>query len=215
MVVKASSFQKNKSDVKGLEVMTISSTALLAFRTVSISPTHQRVCRLLVATVFIATLLAGAAASATDRIIINGNGCGVTEEDAVGVILSSDLYLRIDFPDAHWRFGLRNLGLKGLNLVDVSLQAAQFTSPQYLLKRAGLTEMFVPYDDRSNTFYDMSFGYDRMDQMDQADLAAQNSALVYFRRGTGGHFVRDTVPRIGVECRDAGVAWLCKNGGNR
>lgn len=163
----------------------------------------------------VAMLFAVIPATATDRLIINGDGCQVTEEDAVGITLGSDLYLRVDYPDAHWRFGLRNLGLKGLNLVDVSLQAAQFSSPQYLIKRAGLTEMFVPYDDRSNTFYDMSFGYDRMDQMDQADLPAQNGALVYFRRGVGGRYVRDNVPKIAVECRETGVAWLCKNGGNR
>lgn len=195
--------------------MTISSTALLAFRPGSRRLTLRHTRTLLGAAVFLTVLLITVAASATDRIIINGNGCQVTEEDAVGVILNSDLYLRVDFPDAHWRFGARNLGLKGLNLVDVSLQAAQFTSPQYLLKRAGLTEMFVPYDDRSNTFYDMSFGYDRMDQMDQADLPPQDGALVYFRRGTGGHFVRDSVPKVAVECRETGVAWLCKNGANR
>src|SRR5208283_2124906 len=53
-------------------------------------------------------------AQATDSIIINGNGCQVTEEDTTGIFLHSDLYLRIDFPDSHWRFGLRNDGLKGL-----------------------------------------------------------------------------------------------------
>lgn len=60
--------------------------------------------------------LALPAAHATDHVIINGDGCQVTEEDAIGIYLHSDLYLRIDFADSHWRFGLRNQGLKGLSL---------------------------------------------------------------------------------------------------
>ena len=83
-------------------------------------------------------------AQATDTIIINGNGCQVTEEDTSGLFLHSDLYLRIDFPDSHWRFGLRNQGLKGLSLVDVAIQAAQFTSKQYIIKHAGMTESSFP-----------------------------------------------------------------------
>ncbi len=75
--------------------------------------------------------------------------------------------------------------MKGLNLSDVTMQAAQFTSKQYIIKRAGLAEMFVPYDDRSHTYYDMSFGNDRMDQIDAADLPSQNAALVYLRNQTG------------------------------
>src|ERR1017187_4950458 len=59
------------------------------------------------------------AAQATDVVIINGAGCQVTEEDAIGIFLHNDLYLRIDFPDSHWRFGLVNQGMKGLALVDV------------------------------------------------------------------------------------------------
>jgi hypothetical protein len=62
----------------------------------------------------------------------------------------------------------------------------------------------------------MSFGDNRLDQMDPQDLPAQNSALVYFRTRSGGPlYVRDSVPKIGVECRDEGVAWLCKEGASR
>ena len=151
---------------------------------------------------------------ATDRLIINGNGCQVTEEDAVGIFLQSDLYLRIDFPNSHWRFGLRNQGLKGLSLVDVSLQAAQFSSPQYLIKHAGMADIFVPYDDGTYAPYDMT-GSNNMDQIDAADLAPQLSALVYFRKQSGSGYVRDPYPKVGVECRDMGIAWLCKMGANR
>ena len=162
-------------------------------------------------------LLAIVPAHAADTTIINGTGCQVIEEDAVGPLLHHDLYLRINFPNTNWRFGLRNMGLKGTQVLDVSLQGAQWTAPQYLIKRAGMSEMFVPYDDRSETYYDMSFGYDRMDQMDAADLASANSALVFFRNQYNGTllYVRDTVPKLGVECRDEGIAWLCKESGNR
>ncbi len=160
-------------------------------------------------------LLAITPAAATDRVIINGNGCQVTEEDAVGIFLTHDLYLRIDYPNTHWRFGLRNMGMKGTQALDVSIQGAQYTSPQYIIKRAGLAEMFVPYDDRSHTYYDMSFGDDRLDQMDPQDLPSQNGALVYFRSQSGSPFyVRDPVPKIAVECRDEGVGYLCKEPGS-
>jgi len=162
----------------------------------------------------IAILLASVPAQATDRIIINGNGCQVTEEDAVGIFLQSDLYLRIDFPDSHWRFGLRNQGIKGLRLVDVSLQAAQFSSKQYLIKDAGMADIFVPYDDGSYSPYDMT-GSNNMDQMDQADLPAQLGSLVYLRKASGSGYIHDPYPKVAVECRESGIAWLCKNGANR
>jgi len=154
------------------------------------------------------------AAQATDRIIINGTGCQVTEEDAVGIYLQSNLYLRIDFPDSQWRFGLRNDGLKGLSLVDVSLQAAQFTSRQYIIKHAGMADIFVPYDDGTYSPYDMRGSYNNMDQMDQADLPAQLGSLVYLRRASGNYYLRDPYPKVAVECRETGVAWLCKQPGN-
>lgn len=153
-------------------------------------------------------------AHATDRVIINGDGCQVTEEDAVGIQLQNNLYLRIDFPDSSWRFGLRNDGMKGLALVDVGVQAAQFTTKQYIIKRASLADMFVPYDDRSHTYYDMSFGDDRMDQIVAADLPTHDAALVYLRKQMGTHYIRDTVPKVAVECRESGLAWLCKESGN-
>src|SRR5208337_468148 len=92
----------------------------------------------------LAILFAITSAWATDVVLINGNGCTVTEEAAVGLLLPQDLYLRIDFPNTHWRFGLRNLGMKGTQVTNVTVQGAQYTSPQYIIKRAGLAEMFVP-----------------------------------------------------------------------
>lgn len=156
------------------------------------------------------------AGTTNDRLIINVPGCQVTEEDAVSIgnNFSQDLYLRVDYPNSHWRFGLRNMGLKGMQMVDVAIQAAQFPAKQYIIKRAGLAEMFVPYDDRSNTFYDMSFGNNRMDQIDQADLPPTGGALTYFRTQQGNVWVRDSVPKIAVECREVGLGWLCKDNGN-
>ncbi len=153
-------------------------------------------------------------AHATDRIIINGSGCQVTEEDAVGIFLQSNLYLRIDFPDSHWRFGLRNDGLKGLSMVDVSLQAGQFASKQYIIKHAGMADIFVPYDDGSYSPYDMRGSYNNMDQMDPADLPAQLGSLVYLREASGNNYIRDPYPKVAVECRESGIAWLCKQPGN-
>jgi primary-amine oxidase len=166
--------------------------------------------------VLIAVLLAIKPAMATDVIIINSPGCSVTEEDAVGLLLHHDLYLRVDYPNTHWRFGLRNMGMKGTQALNVTLQGAQYTSPQYLIRRAGMAEMFVPYDDRSHTYYDLSFGDDRMDQIDPQDIPAQNAALVYFRTAEAGAplYVRDSVPKIAVECRDEGIGYLCKEPGN-
>jgi primary-amine oxidase len=178
----------------------------------AVQPLWKRRAHLVVAGSFALMVFLGAlpAAQAADVMIINSSGCQVTEEDAIGIFLHQDLYLRVDYPDSHWRFGLVNQGMKGLTLVDVALQAAQFTSKQYIIKRAGLADMFVPYDDRTATFYDMSFGNNRMDQMDPADLPPQNGALVFLRTPSGGHYVRDSVPKVAVECREAGLGWLCK-----
>jgi Cu2+-containing amine oxidase len=153
-------------------------------------------------------------APAADHVIIDGTGCQVTEEDAVGIVLHSDLYLRIDFPDSHWRLGLRNQGLKGLSLVDVSLQAGQFTSKQYLIKHAGMADIFVPYDDGTYRVYDMRGSYDNQQQMDPADLPAQLGSLVFLRHPADANYVRDFYPKVAVECREAGIAWLCKQPGN-
>ena len=171
-------------------------------------------CMVAAHTLVLMLLLAAFPAQATDRIIINGNGCQVTEEDAVGIFLQSDLYLRIDFPDSHWRLGLRNQGIKGLRLVDVSLQAAQLGSKQYLIKDAGMADIFVPYDDGTYSPYDMT-GSNNMDQMDQADLPAGLGSLVYLRKLSGAQYIHDPYPKVAVECRESGIAWLCKNGANR
>src|SRR5271169_1290626 len=159
---------------------------------------------------FMALLCTSAPAPAQDRIIINGTGCQVTEEDAIGIFLHSNLYLDIDFPDSHWRFGLRNDGLKGLSMVDVSLQAGQFASKQYIIKHAGMADIFVPYDDGSYSPYDMRGSYNNMDQMDPADLPAQLGSLVYLRQASGNGYIRDPYPKVAVECRETGIAWLCK-----
>jgi hypothetical protein len=163
--------------------------------------------------VLLASLLNAVPSQATDRIIINGSGCQVTEEDAIGIYLQSNLYLRIDFPDTHWRLGLRNDGLKGLSLVDVALQAGQFASKQYMIKHAGMADIFVPYDDGSYYAYDMR-GDNNMDQMDAADLPAQLGSLVYLRKASGNFYIRDPYPKVAVECRETGIAWLCKQPGN-
>jgi hypothetical protein len=186
-----------------------------------ISPTIRRPrirpAGLLIATVLamVAGLSAVSHAQARDKIIINATGCQVTEENAYsnGIFYNTDLYLRIDFPNSHWRFGLRDQGLKGLSMVDVSLQAAQFTTKQYMIKHAGLADIFVPYDDGTFKAYDMSSLHEQ-DPMDPADLPSQNGALVYLRTPSGNNYLRDPFPKVAVECRDAGIAWLCKQPGN-
>ena len=125
-------------------------------------------------------------AQGRDKIIIDGNACQVTEEDAfpfLGQFFQQNLYLRVDFPDSdsHWRFGLRNDGLKGLSIVDVAIQAAQFTSKQYMIKHAGLADIFVPYDDGTFNPYDMHYSDNSMDQIESADLPTYLSSLVYLR----------------------------------
>ena len=155
-----------------------------------------------------ASILYVVPAQATDVVIINGSDCQVTEEDAIGVQLHSNLYLRVDFLNSHWRFGLRNDGLKGLSLVDVSLQAAQLPSRQYMIKHAGMAEAFIPYDNGSYSDYDMT-GNNKMDQIYAADLPAQLASLVYLREASGNYYIRDPYPKVGVECRETGIAWRC------
>jgi Cu2+-containing amine oxidase len=109
----------------------------------------------------------------------------------------------------------------------VSVQAAQFTSKQYMIKHAGLTDIFVPYDDGSSYFYDMSSGPGRNEILDSDLAGASLSTAIYLRTFVNpnlnpppnnltpcspfnGCYVRDDVKRVAVECRETGIAWLCK-----
>src|SRR5215813_4918616 len=90
--------------------------------------------------VLLAAFITGASAQRGTPVTLFGNSsCKVIEEDAIPFRFGSsyffrqDLYMQIVFPDSKWRVGLRNDGLKGLSLVDVSLQAGQLTSPQYTI----------------------------------------------------------------------------------
>ena len=49
-----------------------------------------------------------------------------------------------------------------------------------------------------------------LDEIEPADLSADLSSVAYLRTPVGGQYTRETVPRVGVECRDTGLAWLCK-----
>ena len=187
--------------------------------------------------------LVTAVAFAGDRTIINGSSCKVTEEDfdldvcvpctdcipptlqpadPGGCYHLKDVYLRVDFPDpdstkpgTHWRFGRRNDGRTGLRLVDVSVKAAQLDDLKYVIKDAGMADIYVPYDNGSNRYYDMQFTTpDDLDQVEKADLASELSSLVYLRRKTSGYYADDAIPRVGIECRDSGFAWSCKNHSN-
>ncbi len=132
---------------------------------------------------------------------------------------NKDLYLRIDFPDpdpnkpgTHWRLGLRSEGLKGLRIVDVAVKAAQLTERKYVIKDAGLADIFVPYDNGIFEPYDMQWTTpNNMDVIDTADLPAQFSSTLHLRNKTASGYADDIVPRVGVECRESGIALLCKD----
>jgi Copper amine oxidase, enzyme domain len=185
-------------------------------------------------------LLTTGIASAQDRLIINSSSCQVIQEDydldfctycancnnktkpqsddTGPCYYNKNLYLRVDFPDpdktkpgTHWRFGLRDDGLKGLSIVDVTVQAAQLGTPVYAIKHAGLADIFVPYDDGSYHAYDMQGGYSNLDPIDADDLPPQLSSLVYLRRKASSGYSSDDSPKVAVECRDSGIAWLCKS----
>src|SRR5664280_810284 len=92
------------------------------------------------------------------------------------------------------------------------------SSKQYMIKHAGLADIFVPYDDGTFDPYDMHYGYDNMDPIESADLPTYLSSLVYLRSLRPNNclakdfcFFRDSIPKVGVECRETGLAWLCKN----
>ena len=94
-------------------------------------------------------------AQAKDRIIINGTGCQVTEEDAIGIFLHSNLYLESTSPTPIGALDCATTGSRALEPGGCFLQAAQLTSKQYMIKHAGMTDIFVPYDDGSYSPYDM------------------------------------------------------------
>ena len=152
-----------------------------------------------------------------------GNPCpdGPRLDDTQKCYYNKDVYLRVDFPDpvpgkpgTHWRFGLRDDGLKGLSIVDATVKAGQLPAPVYVIKHAGLADIFVPYDDGSYETYDMQGGYQNLDPIQAEDLPPQLSSLVYLRRKDPNGYSPDLQPKVAVECRDSGISWLCKTRGD-
>lgn len=123
-----------------------------------------------------------------------------------------------------WRICLEIKPKLGLWLNEVSINRSLFGgSWTPVLKSAGPTEIFVPYHDVVDgaaedlppcgpfRVSDIRWSdscpnnYSCMAPISQEDVGA-NGSVITVRN--------DSVPRIGVECRDRGLAWVCKSYGD-
>jgi primary-amine oxidase len=126
-----------------------------------------------------------------------------------GALQSAGVEIHFAGGGASWRVALENRGLKGVALGLVQLKRPGDTSWNTILKAAGPSEIFVPYHNGTTRLYDMqwcgaSFGnpHPCLRQMTPADSSPVTASQITF---PGSAY-----PTVAVECRDAGVAALCK-----
>lgn len=129
---------------------------------------------------------------------------------ANGALQSAGVEIHFSGSGVAWRVALENRGLKGVALGLVEIKRPGDTSWNTVLKSAGPTEIFVPYHNGSTRLYDMqwcgaSFGnpHPCLRQVTTADTGSTQSSLITF---PGSAY-----PTVAVECRDAGLAALCKS----
>jgi hypothetical protein len=108
-----------------------------------------------------------------------------------------------------WRVALENRGLKGVALGLVQIKRPGDTSWNTVLKAAGPAEIFVPYHNGTTRLYDMQWCgafpgnlHPCLRQVTPADSGPVLASQITF---PGSPY-----PTVAMECRDAGLAALCK-----
>lgn len=128
----------------------------------------------------------------------------------VGAIQSAGVQISYSGGGVQWRVALENRGLKGVALGLVQIKRPGDTVWNDVLKAAGPAEIFVPYHSGSPRLYDMQWCGASMSNPHPClrEVKPIDSAGVQASQIT---FPGDTYATIGVECRDAGLAALCKS----
>lgn len=124
-----------------------------------------------------------------------------------GVCAPQDVCLQPTFDSTTWQVCVENKGVKGLAIGPVFLKRPADTGFNLILQQAGITEIFTPYHQTPFRPYDMRFTYDPPLVRLRAVLSPSDLPP------TGGYkvtFPGDKLPRVVVECRDRGIAGLCK-----
>jgi hypothetical protein len=162
--------------------------------------------------------------------VTDGNGCGArtaigTPPSVIKQMCSTLGYSPVPTPGTlqsdgvqisfagggvSWRVALENRGLKGVALGLVQIKRPGDTSFNTVLKSAGPAEIFVPYHNGTTRLYDLQWcgassanPHPCLREVKTSDTGAASTNLITF---PGSAY-----PTVAMECRDAGLAALCKS----
>ena len=136
-----------------------------------------------------------------------GAGCQVFQDYNLG---SPGAALNVRFAGSQWIFHIDNLGLKGPWIDTVSFKGGSWSSFRQVIKQAGLAEIYVQYHN-GNGLSDLQFSNpNSVDEIKPTDLPIIGGGLVTLWHQKGSQYEADPFPRIGVECHERGIDWLCK-----
>lgn len=137
-----------------------------------------------------------------------GGGCQVFQDYNQG---SPGASLNVQFAGSQWLFHIDNLGLKGPWIDTVSFKGGSWSSYRLVAKQAGLAEIYVKYHTTGVGISDLqNTNPNSVAEIKTADLPAAGGGLVTLWHQKGSQFEADPFPRIGVECHERGIDWLCK-----
>jgi hypothetical protein len=111
----------------------------------------------------------------------------------------SDRCVQMTCTETTWKVCLRHVGMKGIWISSAQLRRTAASPFMLVLSQAGPAEIFVPYHQGTDRLYDMQFG---------APVAITPQDV-----GPGGTPVvlpNQNVAHLGLEIRDLGLSWLCK-----
>jgi len=122
------------------------------------------------------------------------------------------------FNDVTWSVCVKNKGRKGLAIGNVRLKSPFINGTRTILKELSLAELFVPYHDDPRHPQDPAHPPNRPFDTNFCTGAPPGCSMAVLTAGdlpiAGGSLITlpgDTEPRAIVECRDYGIAWLCKS----
>ena len=111
-------------------------------------------------------------------------------------------------PQSGWVFVIENSGIRGPWIADAYFIGANWTNYRNIIKQAGLADILVAYHGGTD-IYDLN-PYAAVREIKATDLPAVGGGLVtLFNSEVTSK--PDQFPRIGVECRERGIDWLCKS----
>ncbi|PYQ27326.1 MAG: hypothetical protein DMF56_20460 [Acidobacteria bacterium] len=110
--------------------------------------------------------------------------------------------VEVNFEETAWRTCISNQGRRSLTLGPTDLRRSPGAPWMRVLREASVADIFVPYHSFAFRLYDMQQATEAsLLEMRQADVAASGSLITLSNQ---------SIPQVGAELNDRGIAWLCK-----